>query len=178
MSFILDMDAPKPPTHPDHIVAVVLAGGAGRRLGPGDKSLTPLAGKPLIDHVLDRVMPQAGQTILSANGDLDRFQPRPLPIIADQVPGSAGPLAGLLAALDWMQTHRPNAPWLLSVPTDTPFLPTDLAGRLAGALPSDKAAAACAASAGRRHPVIALWPVSSTGALRRALTVEAIRKVG
>jgi molybdenum cofactor guanylyltransferase len=153
-------------------LAVVLAGGLARRMGGGDKPLRPLGGRPLLDHVLERIAPQVAATVLNANGDPARFAGYGLPVVPDGVPDHPGPLAGVLAALDWAAARRPDLPWVLSAPGDCPFLPHDLADRLhaareaAGGVPL-----ACARSAvdGRTHPPIGVWPVALRGALREAL---------
>ena len=160
-----------PPRRTDTL-AVVLAGGLARRMGGGDKPLRPLAGRPLLDHVLDRIGPQVAATVLNANGDPARFAAYGLPVVPDGLPDHPGPLAGVLAALDWAAARRPDLPWVLSAPGDCPFLPRDLAARLhaareaAGGVPL-----ACARSAesGRTHPPIGLWPVALREALREAL---------
>ena len=144
------------------IVAVVLAGGQARRLGGGDKGLRPLAGRPMLAHVLARVAPQVAAVALNANGDSSRFAGFGLPVLPDDAPGR-GPLGGVLAGLRW--AAQIGAARLLSVPTDTPLLPRDLVPRLAAAGPGG----ACAASAGRVHPVVALWPVALAEPLAAAL---------
>ncbi|HER27281.1 MAG TPA: molybdenum cofactor guanylyltransferase MobA [Rhodospirillales bacterium] len=159
------------------IAGVVLAGGQGRRLGGVDKASARLGGKPLIEHVIDRVSPQVSGLIINAAGDPARFANLELPVVADVVDGFAGPLAGVLTGLEWLQCHRPNVEWLVSFAVDTPFLPGDLVARLATAVASDDADMACARSAGRCHPVIALWPAHLAQELRHALTVEDIRKI-
>jgi molybdenum cofactor guanylyltransferase len=161
----------------DATYTILLAGGQARRMGGGDKALIPIAGRPILAWMLERLAPQCAGLILNANGDGARFKEFQLPVIADDIAGFAGPLAGILAGLDWLAHHRPTVAWGLSVATDTPFIPSDLvallhAGRLAGA-----ADMAVAASAGRPHPVVALWPVSIRSALRTALVDEDIRKI-
>jgi molybdopterin-guanine dinucleotide biosynthesis protein A len=153
-------------------VAVLLAGGLARRMGGGDKPLRRLDGRTLLEHVIARIRPQARALVLNANGDAARFAGFGLPVVADPVPHCPGPLAGILAGMLWTRAHFPDAPWLLSVPTDTPFLPSDLAVRLAAA----GATLACAASAGRRHHVAALWPVALAEDLAAALAAG-VRKV-
>ena len=150
-------------------LAVVLAGGLARRMGGGDKPLRLLGGRPLLDHVLERVAPQAAAVILNANGDAARFARYGLPVVSDPLPDFPGPLAGILAALDWAADHRPDLPTVLSVPGDGPFLPPDLAERLEAARQAAGVPLACAASAGWTHPPIALWPVALRGELRAAL---------
>jgi molybdopterin-guanine dinucleotide biosynthesis protein A len=115
--------------------------------------------------------------VLNANGDPARFAEFGLPVAADSVPDFAGPLAGVLTGLDWAATHAPDCPFVASVPTDGPFLPTDLVARLASAREAEGADIACAASDGRAHPVVALWPVALREDLRRAMLEEGIRKV-
>lgn len=164
----MEMDRPR-------IAGVVLAGGLSRRMGGGDKALRPLAGKPMLAHVLDRAAPQVGAMVLNANGDSSRFAAFGLPCVADSVPGFAGPLAGILAGLDWAAAHAPDAEFVASFPSDAPFLPRDMVRRLYDA--RDGAALAIASSAGRTHPVCGLWSVVLRDDLRRALTAEDIRKV-
>lgn len=150
-------------------LGAVLAGGLARRMGGGDKPLRLLAGKPLLRHVLDRVAPQVAATVLNANGDPARFADHALPVVPDGVPGNPGPLAGVLAALDWAAANRPDLPWVLTAPGDCPFLPPDLAARLHEAREAAGTPLACAATAGRTHPPVGLWPVALRGALRDAL---------
>ena len=152
-----------------NVLAVVLAGGLARRMGGGDKPLRLLAGRPLLQHVLDRVAPQVAGVILNANGDAARFASYGLPVVADPLPDFPGPLAGVLAGLDWAAAHRPDIPTVLSVPGDGPFLPADLVARLEAARAAGGVPMACAASGGWTHPPIALWPVALRGALREAL---------
>ena len=153
----------------DSVLAVVLAGGLARRMGGGDKPLRLLAGRPLLQHVLDRVAPQVAGVILNANGDPARFAAYGLPVVPDPLPDFPGPLAGVLAGLDWAAEHRPEMATVLSVPGDGPFLPADLVARLEAARAAASMPMACAASGGWTHPPIALWPVSLRGALREAL---------
>jgi molybdopterin-guanine dinucleotide biosynthesis protein A len=160
-----------------NIVGLLLAGGLSRRMGGGDKSLRLLGGRPLLGHVIDRLRPQVSALVLNANGDPARFAPFGLPVVADSVPDFAGPLAGILAGLDWAAANRPDCPLVASVATDAPFLPTDLVERLAHGMKAQNAELACAASGGQAHPVIGLWPVALREDLRRALAVENIRKV-
>ena len=147
-------------------------------MGGGDKCLRPLGGRPLLAHIVERARPQVAELVLNANGDPARFAAFGLPVVADSVPGFAGPLAGILAGLDWVAAHRPEAPSLLSIATDSPFFPPDLAARLVAALSAEGAELACAASAGQAHPVFGLWPIALRHELRRALTEEGVRKIG
>ncbi|MCG8548130.1 MAG: molybdenum cofactor guanylyltransferase MobA [Alphaproteobacteria bacterium] len=161
----------------DGVVGVLLAGGQSRRMGGGDKCLRPLGGQPILARIVARVRPQVRALILNANGDAARFDAFALPVVADTVEGFAGPLAGVLAGMEWAQANAPDSPWLASFPSDAPFLPADLVDRLAGAVAAESADMACARSGGRSHPVVGLWPVRLAADLRRAMTEEDIRKV-
>ena len=149
-------------------VGVLLAGGLARRMGGGDKCLRPLAGETLLARVIARAAPQVGPLILNANGDPARFASYGLPVVADVVEGHAGPLAGILTALDWAAERAPHCPLVASFATDAPFLPRDLVETMAEARDLAAADLACAASGGRTHPVFGLWPVAG-GAPRRPL---------
>ena len=159
------------------VPGVVLAGGLARRMGGGDKPLREIGGNTILARVLARLEPQCDCLLLSANGDPGRFAPLGLPVIADGVKQHPGPLAGILAGLDWAAAHRPSAQWILSAPGDCPFLPRDLVVRLRQAVSDQGAELAVAASQGRSHPVIGLWKVALRDALREALLVEGLRKV-
>ncbi|MDP3256090.1 molybdenum cofactor guanylyltransferase MobA [Bosea sp. (in: a-proteobacteria)] len=161
-----------PPT-----LGLLLAGGLARRMGGGDKPLRTIAGRTILAHVIERLAPQCDGLVVNANGDPARFADCGLPVVADSVPDFAGPLAGILAGLDWMAAHRPESEWLVSVAADTPFIPRDLVARLYAARQAENVPLACAASGGWTHPVIGLWPVSLRDDLRRALTVEGERKI-
>ncbi len=158
------------------IAGVVLAGGLARRMGGGDKGLRLVAGRPILDWVIERARPQVAALCLNANGDPARLAQWGLPVVADGVPGFAGPLAGVLAGLDWAAENVVGASHVASFATDAPFLPRDLVARLAAAIGAD-AELACAASGGRDHPVFGLWPVDLRHDLRRAMTEEGVRKV-
>ena len=159
------------------IAGVLLAGGRSRRMGGGDKSLRPLGGRPIIAHVIERARPQVRALALNANGDPARFSRFDLPVVADSVEGYAGPLAGVLAGLDWAAAAVPGCAWVASFATDAPFLPRDLVPRLVAGLAGDRFEPACAASGGQVHPVFGLWPLALRDTLRRALVVEGMRKV-
>ena len=155
---------------------VILAGGLARRMGGGDKPLRAVGGRSILDRVIDCASPQTRALALNANGDPARFAPWGLPVVGDTVEGFAGPLAGVLAGMDWAAQTCPDAGFILSVAADCPFLPNDLAARLEAAGEAD-ADIAVAASGGQAHPVIALWRVSLREDLRHALTVENMRKI-
>ena len=159
------------------IVGLLLAGGQSRRMGGGDKALRVIGGVPLLDRVIERMRPQVETLVLNANGDPARFAGFGLPVVPDSVPDYAGPLAGVLAGLDWTAEHRPDCAYVVSVATDAPFLPRDLVSRLVRGMENSAADLACAASGGQPHPVIGLWPVRLREDLRRAVADETIRKV-
>lgn len=150
-------------------IAVILAGGEGRRMGGEDKSRLDLNGKPLIRHVLDRVAPQARLTTVSCHEDPDRFADLGIPVITDESSERLGPIGGILSAMDWAATYHPEADFILSVPTDTPFLPHDLVRRLRYAREMADLNMACACSGDQIHPVVAMWPVAVRDILRRSL---------
>lgn len=160
-----------------NILGLLLAGGQSRRMGGGDKALRLLGGVSLLDRVITRFRPQVGAMVINANGDPVRFAGFGLPVVADSVPDFAGPLAGVLAGLDWAAAHRPGWEFVASVATDAPFLPHDLVAHLMKGVSEAGADLACAASGGRAHPVFGLWPVSLREDLRHAVIVEGIRKV-
>jgi len=159
------------------VVGVLLAGGQSRRMGGGDKTLCVLDGVSLLERVIARLQPQVDALVLNANGDPARFAEFALPVVADSIPDFAGPLAGVLAGLDWAAVHRPDCAFIASVATDAPFLPVDLVARLTAAHKAAEADLACAVSAGRAHPVFGLWPLRLREDLRRAIVDDGIRKV-
>jgi molybdopterin-guanine dinucleotide biosynthesis protein A len=159
-----------------NILGVILAGGQARRLGGGDKALTELAGKPLLAHAIERLAPQVSDIIINANGDPARFDSFRVPVVADTVEGFTGPLAGVLAGMDWAAVNAPDCEWIVTCATDAPFFPGDLVARLVAAV-AEGADMACAETNGRTHPVFGLWPVRLRADLRHALVVEDIRKV-
>ena len=159
-----------------HIVGVVLAGGLARRMGGGDKGLAMLGRATMLDEVLRRVGPQVAHLVLNANGDPGRFARLGLPVVADTIEGFVGPLAGVLAGMRWAQREAPPASHVLSVSSDAPFLPTDLAIRLGAGLADGVARIALARSGGELHPVIGLWPVALADDLEAALR-SGVRKV-
>ena len=153
---------------------VILAGGLSWRMGGGDKGARLLAGRPLLSWIIERARPQVAVLALNANGDPSRFAAYDLPVIADSVEGYAGPLAGVLAGLDWASAI--GSTHVASFATDAPFFPRDLVARLVAAVDGG-AELACAASGGQAHPVFGLWPVALREALRHAMVEEGLRKV-
>jgi molybdopterin-guanine dinucleotide biosynthesis protein A len=159
------------------IPGVLLAGGLARRMGGGDKPMREIAGRTILERVIARLAPQCDGLILNANGDPARFAAFGLPVIADSVADFPGPLAGILAALDWTAANRPGVSLVLSAAADCPFLPRDLVSRLYRALAEQDAQLAVAASDGQTHPVVGLWSVTLREELRYALVVEDVRKI-
>lgn len=159
------------------VVGCILAGGLARRMGGGDKGLIELDGRPVLDHVLERFKPQVSKTILNANGEPARFARYGLSVVPDTVDGFAGPLAGVLAGLSWAAEKVPDAEWVATAATDTPFFPTDFVSRMLSEIEAHTADMACANSGGRNHPVFGLWPVRLKDELQSALVDEDIRKV-
>ena len=153
---------------------VILAGGQATRMGGGDKGLLPLAGQPLLRHVIDRFSPQVEALALNANGDPDRFETFELPVLPDSIDGFAGPLAGVLAGLDWAATL--GATHIVTAAADTPFFPADLVPRLMLAAETQAQPIALARTDNGRHPTFGLWPVDLRDDLREALG-NGVRKV-
>ena len=159
---------------------ILLAGGQARRMGGGDKNLMKLAGKPVLQHVLDRMDFNGRPVMINANGNPSRYAEFGLPVCADVIDGFAGPLAGILTGLEWVATNHPACTHIISLATDAPFLPFDLIHKLEVALDAQSGAGANIAQAlsfTRRHPVFAIWPVALAAALRHALIVDGLRKI-
>jgi molybdenum cofactor guanylyltransferase len=168
--------APAPPTHPPTL-GLVLAGGLARRMGGGDKARITIGGITILHRVLACLAPQCISLVINANGDPARFADAQLPVVADSVTDFAGPLAGILAGLDWVARQMPDCEWLASVPGDCPFLPNDLVARLHAARVAAGAPLSSARSGEWRHPVVGLWPLALREDLRRALVAEGLRKI-
>ena len=166
------MSACIPPT-----LGLVLAGGLARRMGGGDKARIAIGGITILHRVLACLTPQCARLLINANGDPVRFADTRLPVVADSVPDFAGPLAGILAGLDWAVMHAKGCEWLVSVPGDCPFLPNDLIIRLHAARVSADTPLACARSGEWRHPVVGLWPIALREDLRHAVVTEGLRKI-
>jgi molybdopterin-guanine dinucleotide biosynthesis protein A len=145
-------------------------------MGGGDKLRVKIGNKSILDWVLNCIRPQCTDVVINANGDSSRFADTHLPVIADSVPDFPGPLAGILAGLDWAAMHAPQCAYLLSVPGDCPFLPDDLLIRLHEARIAAGTPLACAKSGEWRHPVVGLWSVALREDLRHALVDEQLRK--
>ena len=158
------------------VTGVILAGGQSRRMGGGDKGLLELAGKPMLQHVIDRLEPQVGRMAINANGDPSRFARFGLEVIPDTIAGFVGPLAGVLAGMRWSAAHTPQARWIVTAAGDAPLLPAGLVARLLAAVETRASAIPLAQSNGELHPVIGLWPVALADDLEAQLTAG-VRKV-
>jgi len=160
-------------------VGIILAGGLATRMGGGDKSRLDLDGRSILSHVVERLQPQVDAIALNANGDAARFDDLALPVVADSIEGFAGPLAGVLAGLDWAASL--GASHVVSVAADTPFFPCDLVPQLMMAADMQDKPIALAASPDpvkgmMRHPTFGLWPVELRYDLRASLA-DGLRKV-
>ncbi len=156
---------------------IILAGGQARRLGGVDKALIAVGGEPILARLAHRLSSQCAGLALNANGDPQRFAGFGLEVVADDIAGFPGPLAGVLAGMDYVAANFAAIPSVVTVPADTPFIPRDLVARLWDARERAGADIAVARSGERDHHAIALWPVALRGALRRALAEEQLRKV-
>ncbi|MBK8008370.1 MAG: molybdenum cofactor guanylyltransferase MobA [Rhizobiales bacterium] len=158
-------------------LGLILAGGLARRMGGGDKGLIKIGGETILDRALSRMKPQCSRMIINANGDPSRFAFTGLPVVPDDIPDFAGPLAGILAGLDWTAKNAPEVEYVASAPGDCPFLPRDLVTRLEEARSKEGNPLACAKSGDWRHPVVGLWPVALRADLRHALIEENLHKI-
>jgi molybdopterin-guanine dinucleotide biosynthesis protein A len=160
-----------------NLPAIILAGGRATRMGGGDKGLRVVAGRRLLDHVITRLSAQCSPLAVNANGDPARLAEFGLPVLPDSLPDHPGPLAGVLAGLDWAASL--GAPAIITAAADTPFFPPDLAARLvAHAGPTGLCLAASADPTGKMHrqPTFGLWPTALRDDLRAALT-GGLRKI-
>ena len=153
---------------------VILAGGRASRMGGGDKGFLPLGDSTILGHVIDRFAPQVADLALNANGDPARFADYNLPVIADSIEDYPGPLAGVLAGLDWAAGR--GAAHIVTAAADTPFFPGDLVPRLLAAAEDQGKPIALARTENGRHPTFGLWPVALRDDLRLALK-DGVRKV-
>lgn len=154
------------------IAGIILAGGRATRIGGGDKGLLVVAGRPILAHVIERLAPQVDRLALNANGDPARLVAFGLPVLPDGMPGHLGPLAGVLAGMDWAASQGAHA--IVTATSDAPFFPRDLVARLsaaAGAEGLPLAMATTPAAPGRpdAHPTFGFWPVSLRETLRHAI---------
>lgn len=155
-------------------LGLILAGGRARRMGGGDKTRLAIGGVPIRDRIVASLAPQCRRLLVSARSR--RGAPRGITVVTDDI-ADAGPLAGILAALDWAAEHLSDAATVVTVPGDCPFIPPDLVERLEEARRSQRQPLACARSGNWTHPVVGLWPVDLRQELRHALVVEGVRKV-
>lgn len=161
------------------ILGVILAGGLACRMGGGDKPLLRVGGRTLLERVTERLAHQCtAGLVLNANGDPARFAGFSGPILPDGVAGNPGPLAGILAGLDFAAEHRLQVDHVVTVAGDTPFLPIDLVARLLKAREGSGKPIALAASGGHDHYAVALWPVALRGDMRAALVERGQRRLG
>jgi molybdenum cofactor guanylyltransferase len=158
----------------ERTAGVILAGGLARRMGGGDKGELLLGGKSILAHVIERLGTQVEALAINANGDPSRLRAYGLPVIADSIAGTPGPLAGVLAGLEWAGPG--GFSHIVTAATDTPFLPRDLVARLKAAASEAACDLATVASGGRVHPVIGLWACRLADDLRSALE-GGLRKV-
>lgn len=158
------------------VLGVLLAGGLSRRMGGGDKGLMPLGPKPVMAHALERLKAQTNDVVINANGDPNRFARFALPVVADTIAGFAGPLAGVLAGLDYARRLSSPPVFIATAAADTPFFPRDLVKNLADKAKTDKTIV-LARSNGQRHPTFGLWPVALADDLETWLLDPENRKV-
>jgi molybdopterin-guanine dinucleotide biosynthesis protein A len=175
------------PVRSGAVVGVVLAGGEGRRMGPGAlKPLRLLAGRPLVAHVVDRLRPQVMDLVVVVNDPAPEFRALDVPVIPDptdiqeaaQREGRRlGPLAGILAGMEWALEHHPHCGWILTAPADVPFLPLDLTVRLCGLMHVPEPDVLMVRHGKRREHTLAIWSVKLAADLRRAILEEGMRRV-
>lgn len=175
------------PVRSGAVVGVVLAGGEGRRMGPGVlKPLRVLAGRPMVAHVVERLRPQVMDLVIVANDPAPEFRAMGVPVIADppdiqemaQREGRRlGPLAGILAGMEWARLHHPHSGWILTAPADVPFLPLDLTVRLCGLMHVPEPDVLMVRHGKRREHTLAIWSVKLAADLRRAILEEGMRRV-
>jgi molybdenum cofactor guanylyltransferase len=158
------------------ITAIILAGGLATRMGGGDKGFKTIAGVPILTRVLKRMGPQVDRLVINANGDPERFADFELPVIPDGIADYPGPLAGILAGMEFAAEMTASS-HILSVAADCPFLPHDLALRLKAVTQLRQARIAVAHSGGYAQPTLALWDISLRHDLRKALVDEGLRKI-
>jgi len=175
------------PVRSGALVGVVLAGGEGKRMGPGLlKPLRRLAGRPMVAHVVGRLRPQVMDLVVVANEPAAAFRALEVAVIADPADvrraarrdgRKLGPLAGILAGMEWALAHHPHAGWILTAPADVPFLPLDLTVRLCGHMHVPEPDVLMVRHGRRREHTIAVWSVKLAADLRRALLDEGVRRV-
>jgi molybdenum cofactor guanylyltransferase len=175
------------PVRAGALVGVILAGGEGRRMGPGAlKPLRLLAGRPMVAHVVERLRPQVMDLVVIANDPAPAFRTLQAPVIPDPPDierrarkdgRKLGPLAGILAGMEWARAHHPHAGWILTAPADVPFLPLDLTVRLCGLMHVPEPDVLMVRHGRRREHTIAVWSVKLAADLRHAILYEGVRRV-
>lgn len=158
------------------MIGIVLAGGRASRMGGGEKGRLRVGGISILGRVIATMRSQCDLVLLNA-ADPSLAAEHGCSLVPDDVADRPGPLAGVLAGLDHAALHHPDQPFVVTVPTDTPFLPGDLVARLQDARVADRAQTVCARSGGSAHPVVALWSVALRNDLRRALVVNGTRRM-
>ena len=146
-------------------------------MGGGHKCLLSLDKSTLLEHVIKRALPQVDQLILNINEDTNLFDAVNLPLVKDSINGFAGPLAGVLAGMEWSLENSPDSKWIVTFASDTPFFPVDLVKSFLSVVDNTGTKLVCASSNGRSHPVFGLWHVSLWGDLRKAIIKEDIRRI-
>jgi molybdopterin-guanine dinucleotide biosynthesis protein A len=169
------------------MVGVVLAGGEGRRMGPGvPKALRRLGGRPMVVHVVERLRPQVADLVVVANDPMPELRRLGVPVIADppDVRAAArregrrlGPLSGILAGMEWAKRHHPHVGWIVTAPTDVPFLPPDFTVRLCGHMHVPEPDVLMVRHDRRLEHTLAVWSVRLADDLRQALVKEGMRRV-
>lgn len=152
-------------------MGVVLAGGKGRRFGGTDKSFLALGGRPLLAHVVGRIAPQVAELLISTDSMDSRYDAFGLELCRDNPPSlpATGPLVGMASVFEALAKRGNRGASVLSVPVDTPFLPSDLVVRLSNALAAPDTVVAYAATEERDHPIVALWGPLSRDLVRELL---------
>ncbi len=153
---------------PERVVGVLLAGGKSSRMGGGDKCLRELGGRQILARIIERLGPQVTDIVINANGDPSRFDSFRLPVVADDITGYQGPLAGVHAGLQWVKANRPDADYVVTVAADTPFFPENLVRQLLSARDHGSSFRIAQSDKGM-HPVIGLWPIELAEALEDSL---------
>lgn len=184
---VVNARGPFAPVRAGALVGVVLAGGEGRRMGEGvTKPLRLLGGRPMVAHVVERLRPQVMDLVVVANDPDPAFKRLGVPVIPDppDIRRAAkregrrlGPLAGILAGMEWALKHHPHAGWILTAPADVPFLPLDLTVRLCGLMHVPEPDVLMVRHGKRREHTLAIWSVKLAADLRRAILEEGMRRV-
>ena len=159
------------------MIGVILAGGRATRMGGADKAHLTLGGETLLERALERAAPQVGELLINANGDPSRYAGFGCEIVPDRIGGFLGPLAGILAGLEWMRANRTDARWLASFACDCPFFPRDMVERLIAKAETEGALVAVAMNGERHHPVFAVWRADLPATSESVLRDEGLRKM-